>query len=120
QYANNNIDAPTGGARTLTVTLVDGDGTANGGADTVVTTSTVTVVPVNDAPVLTATAGTLAYVENGAAVFVDPGITVTDADHAGLAWARVQIGAGRTSGDQLSFGGSAATGDIAGSFDAAT
>ncbi|MBR1124542.1 PD40 domain-containing protein [Bradyrhizobium lablabi] len=43
-------DDPTVDARTVTFTLVDGSGTANGGADTGSFTQTVMVTPVNDAP----------------------------------------------------------------------
>ncbi|MDE8651299.1 cadherin domain-containing protein [Novosphingobium album (ex Liu et al. 2023)] len=49
-YDNSADDTPTAGARTITWTLTDNDGTANGGAETTTVTSTVTVVPVNDAP----------------------------------------------------------------------
>jgi hypothetical protein len=49
-YNNNGGISPTGGARSVTWTLVDGDGTANGGADTLLIGSTVDVVSINDAP----------------------------------------------------------------------
>ncbi len=50
-YSNTENENPTGGARGVTFTLVDGDGTDGGlGSDTLTVTSTVTVVPVNDAP----------------------------------------------------------------------
>jgi VCBS repeat-containing protein len=52
-YTNTGGDAPTGGTRTLTWTFVDGDGTANSGADTLVVNSSVNVVAVNDSPTFT-------------------------------------------------------------------
>ena len=58
-YQDTNIDNPTAGNRVFTLTQVkDSGGTANGGVDTTTLSvaSTVTVVPVNDAPTLTATA----------------------------------------------------------------
>ena len=50
--AYNNVagDDPTDGDRTISWTLVDGDGTANTGVDTIQFTSTVDVDPVNDEP----------------------------------------------------------------------
>lgn len=62
-FANTGGDNPTAGARTITTTLVDGSGTANGGADTLSVTSTVTVVAANDAPV--AASDTNSVLENG-------------------------------------------------------
>ena len=58
-YQDTNLDNPTAGNRVFTLTQVkDSGGTANGGSDTttLAVASTVTVVPVNDAPTLTATA----------------------------------------------------------------
>jgi Ca2+-binding RTX toxin-like protein len=49
-FTNTGGDNPTAGARTVTVTLNDGGGTANGGANQVVATITLTVAAVDDAP----------------------------------------------------------------------
>jgi len=49
-YNNSAGDDPTDGNRTITWTLVDGDGTANLGQDTLQITTTLDVDPVNDAP----------------------------------------------------------------------
>ncbi len=49
-YNNSAGDDPTDGNRTITWTLVDGDGTANTGVDTLQVTTTLDVDPVNDAP----------------------------------------------------------------------
>ena len=45
----NTSATPSENVRTVTFTLVDGDGVANGGADTATATTTITVTPV-DAP----------------------------------------------------------------------
>ena len=66
----------------------------DGTGDSNVVTVSITVTPVNDAPVLNATGGSLAYTENGAAAAIDPGLTVTDADSANLTGATVQITTG--------------------------
>ncbi|QNM82994.1 hypothetical protein H8M03_01110 [Sphingomonas sabuli] len=47
-FENSGDDAPTGGTRTVSWTLVDGDGTTAGGADTTQFTTTVEVAAVND------------------------------------------------------------------------
>ena len=52
-YYTNYSDDPTAGARTATFTLIDGDGTANGGHDTGTANATINVTAVNDAPVNT-------------------------------------------------------------------
>jgi len=49
-YSNSGGDIPTAGLRTVTWTFNDGDGTANGGVPTLVRTSRVNVVAVNDSP----------------------------------------------------------------------
>ena len=56
----------------------------------------VTVASVNDAPVVTASTGSVGYTENAAATPVDPGITVTDADSTDLTGATIQITTGCT------------------------
>ena len=53
-YTNTGGDVPTAGSRTITWTLVDGSGTANFGADTLVVTTSVTVVAIDDLPVAVA------------------------------------------------------------------
>ncbi|WP_018425580.1 DUF5801 repeats-in-toxin domain-containing protein, partial [Hoeflea sp. 108] len=49
----NSSDNPSTSPRTVSFTLVDGDGTALGGADTAVATATINVAAVNDAPTAT-------------------------------------------------------------------
>jgi Ca2+-binding RTX toxin-like protein len=70
QYANGSDD-PAGGDRVIALTAIqDNGGTTNGGRDTTSLDieSTVHVVPVNDAPTLSATGTTVTAIEQGAAV----------------------------------------------------
>ncbi|MEQ1740883.1 MAG: hypothetical protein ABL869_00050, partial [Candidatus Nitrotoga sp.] len=78
-YQNTSQD-PTTGARTVTLTQVkDSGGTANGGVDTtgLALAATVNVTPVNDAPTLTATPATTTFVEDGTAVSLFSGASVS-------------------------------------------
>ena len=63
--------------------------------------STVTVVGVDQAPVLAGAGNTVTYTQGGAAVVASSGITVSDADNLNLASATVSIGTGFLSGDVL-------------------
>jgi len=62
--------------------------------------NTVNITAVDNAPVL-AGANTLAYTDGGAAVAINPGITVTDVDNDRLASATVTISNGFETGDVL-------------------
>gem|GEM_PF-6588976 len=111
-------DAPTATATTRTVTFLitdadsDGTGTRTGSA-----TSTISVTPTNDAPVLTADAGSLAYTENWAAAAIAPSLTLSDADDSVMTGATVTLSNGLTSGDLLAF---TSTATISGSFNPGT
>ncbi|HET6509767.1 MAG TPA: tandem-95 repeat protein [Baekduia sp.] len=100
------------GTDRFTYTISDGrGGTATG-------TVVLTVAPVNDAPVLVASAGSATFTEDGPAVAVDPGVTVGDVDSATLASATVAISDGLDAAhDALAFSDTAS---IAGDYDAAT
>src|SRR5262249_345317 len=78
------------GTATITVTLPDSGGTGNGGVDTIIRTFIVAVAPANQAPVVTATAAPLAYLQ-GQTVAIDGALTVTDADSLTLSGATVAI-----------------------------
>jgi hypothetical protein len=81
------------------VTWTANDGIGNGS-----TTSSITVVNVNDAPVVTPTVPAITYTENAAATTLDGGITVTDVDSTNLTGATISISANFQSGaDVLSF-----------------
>ncbi len=75
------------GTTARVVSFVANDGSASSTA----ANKTVTVAAVADAPVVTTTGGTTAFTEDGGAVVVDSGVTVTDADSANLASATVTI-----------------------------
>jgi large repetitive protein len=82
-YTNGGGDNPTDGDRTITWTLVDGDGTANTGVDTVQFATTVDVDPVNDAP-----AGAdrfFTFDEEGSRTLSQADFGFSDAENHGLA-----------------------------------
>src|SRR5262249_22748354 len=81
--------------RTVTWLVNDGSGTSNLSG---VSTTTVTLTAVNDAPTLTGTANA-SFTENGAAVTLSPSVTVADPDSQTLAGATVQIAGGTFAGD---------------------
>ncbi len=65
---------------------------------------TISVNDVNEAPVLTTSAGTAAFTEDGAAVEIDNAIAVSDPENAGLTGAEVRFNSGFVSGqDSLLF-----------------
>jgi hypothetical protein len=122
-------DNPNTSSRVVTLTrLQDSGGTANGGIDTtsLSVTSTVSMVAVNDAPVVIADGGSAAFVagDNAASapVTVDAGLTVTDVDSATLASATVTItGNFRAGEDVLGFVNNGSTmGNITASYNATT
>jgi hypothetical protein len=107
-YVNTSAN-PSGAART--VTIIANDGAAN----SVAATDTITVTPVNNAPVVTA-GHTLNYTENQVATAIDPALGVSDVDSANLNSATVQITGNYVTGeDVLAF---ATIGGISGTFDA--
>jgi hypothetical protein len=111
----NSSDNPSGATRTISYQADDGQ--AQNHASTVATAS-VTVTPVNDAPVLNANAGSLAYTENQAASAIDTALTVSDVDNTTLASATVSISGNFQSGqDVLGF---ANQNGISGSYNSAT
>jgi len=61
----------------------------------------VTVSSVNDAPVVIASPGAVAYLENAPALTIDGAISVTDADSAALTAATIQITSGCAPDDAL-------------------
>jgi hypothetical protein len=87
-----------------TFTYKANDGSAE---STLAATVTITVSAVNDAPVVTTTGGSTAYIEGGAAAVVDSGVSVSDVDSASLGSAQVSISDGYQTGDELRFEGTA-------------
>ena len=55
---------------------------------------TLSITPVNDQPVVTASPGTQNYIENAAAVAVDAGLTLADVDNVQLTGAAVSLVSG--------------------------
>ena len=93
-------DNPTAATRTVSFTVNDGDAPSNTAA------KPVTVVPVNDAPVLTQPdTAALAYTEGDPATVIAPNITAADVDSTNLVAATIDIGTGYVAGqDVLSLG----------------
>ncbi|HEY9628940.1 MAG TPA: cadherin domain-containing protein [Coleofasciculaceae cyanobacterium] len=87
------------------------------GGKTFTKTLTVTVQNVNEAPVITPSAGALAYTEGSGAIKVDTAIKVTDLDSANLTGAAVSLVGYLPGQDSLAFTNTA---KITGSFNAAT
>ncbi|MEJ1240112.1 Ig-like domain-containing protein [Chryseolinea sp. T2] len=112
-YYNTNTLNPAAGTRNVTFTVNDGAGNS---ANAV---RGLTIVPVNDAPVLAGMPSTdVAFTEGGTAQTVPSGITITDLDGPSIASAQVAITKNFVAGeDVLSFG--SVTG-ITASYDAAT
>ena len=107
-YFNNNPDTPVEGDRTLRFWVNDGS------ANSIPVTSTVTVVAVNDRPVVSA-GDPLVFTEGDSAGVVDAGITLVDVDDSHLDHARLVFNAGYHAGqDQLNF---IDTGTILGAWD---
>ena len=75
---SDNSDNPSTAARTVTFTLVDGDGTANNGHDTGTATATINVTAVNDPPVLDYFDLTIA--QGGTTVLTTSDFHITDPD----------------------------------------
>jgi hypothetical protein len=112
-YRNSDGDDPSSATRTVRFRASDGDLDSNS------VDAGVTVVAVNDAPVLGGAGNVAAYTEDDATgVVVGPGITVADVDNANLAGATVRIGANlRTAEDELRF---TSQNGISGSYDSGT
>ena len=107
-----------GGGATFAFSVQDSGGTLNGGVDTITQSLTLTVTPVNDAPVVTTSGTTLAYTENAAATAIDTGLTINDVDSTNLTGATVTISANYANGqDVLAFTNQLG---ITGSWNAAT
>lgn len=102
----NSSDAPSTAMRVITLTsITDSGGTANGGVDTTATsiTTSVFVFAVNDAPIVTSSAGASTFTEGGGGTVIDSGLTLSDPDNATLASVRVTIAAFQSGADVLSF-----------------
>jgi VCBS repeat-containing protein len=108
----------TPATRTVSWQVRDANSDSAGVASSVVVTSTITLTAANDAPVLTPQAGSAAFTENGAAIAVDAGLTVSDADDTLISGGTLAITTGALTSDELAV--VVAGSNITGSFDAAT
>ncbi|NBS91514.1 hypothetical protein EBS67_16195, partial [bacterium] len=88
-------------SRAITWVVIDANSDAVGAQTSLDVTSTVNLIAINDAPVVTAGA-ILAYTENAAAAIIDATITIADADDTHISSATVTITSVVT-GDVLGF-----------------
>jgi len=120
----NSSDAPSTATRVITLTsITDSGGTANGGVDTSATliATSVSVVAVNDAPIVTSSGGASTFTEGDGGTVIDSGLTLSDPDNSTLASATVSITGNFQSGDVLSFINDGSTmGNITATYDAGT
>ncbi|MFO0426818.1 MAG: metallophosphoesterase [Planctomyces sp.] len=88
--------------RTVLAVLTDGDG-----GTSLPVTKTITVTPVNDAPVIAGFGGTVPATVNGTPVFVASGAAVTDVDHLNFSAGALLVGISANShtGDRLRIAG---------------
>jgi hypothetical protein len=82
---NNTSQSPNTTNRTVNFVVNDGDNNSNTAG------KTVSVTAVNDAPVVTTTAGVTSFTEDGGPVVIDSGVTVTDVDDVNLESAVVSL-----------------------------
>ncbi len=106
--------------RTVTWTLNDGGGTANGGSQIGTATSTISVTNVNDPPTLGSVATTAFFTEEGAAVTLSSAVSVSDPDNLDLVSATLQITGGTFASDGDQLGANVAGTSITASYTAAT
>ena len=96
----NPTDLGSNPTRTLTWTLMDPGGTANGGANvSTPVTSTVSIINVNDPPTLSNVAAVDAVTTPAQTIGVSPLLAVSDPDNLTLAGATVAITGGTFAGD---------------------
>ncbi|MCY2968659.1 MAG: sulfurtransferase, partial [Planctomycetota bacterium] len=107
-------DAPTTLTRSISFQASDGITLSN------IVIGTITITPVNDAPILSG-ANAIAYATSQAATAINPTILVADIDNTTQSTATVRIATNYVAGeDLLAFTGTTATGNITGSFDSGT
>ncbi|MDF2866948.1 MAG: Hemolysin-type calcium-binding region, partial [Gammaproteobacteria bacterium] len=108
RYRNTNNQNPNTGARTISITVNDGVEDSN------TVSLGLSVVAVNDVPIITTSSGSVSFTEKGAAIVIDSGLTVSDVDNAQLTRASIAITVGYVLGeDKLLF---TAQNGISGSF----
>jgi hypothetical protein len=90
--------------RSITWTVTDANSEGLGAQTSSTRTTTLTVVPAKDAPVLAGAGQTLLYTESGDAAVIDATVNVaSDIDDTQISGATVTISSGYTTGDTLSY-----------------
>ena len=80
----NSSQLPNTTPRTISITVNDGDGTANGGSSSVTQNITMNVTSVNDAPTFSSLGGAQRFTEGGSAVVLDNNASLGDRELAVL------------------------------------
>jgi large repetitive protein len=105
-YSNSSAN-PSTGARSLEITVTDGNKTSN------LVTRTIEINPINNAPVVTTSASALNYTEGAGEVAIDANLTASDPDSTMLTGATIKLVGFVAGQDDLKF---ATQGGITGSF----
>jgi VCBS repeat-containing protein len=114
------------GTRTISFSVTDANGSAaSNGVQTGIVTRVINITPINDTPVLAATAAALSYSESAGraasvanpVTAIDPNLALSDVDDTQMAGATVTIASGLVAGDVLGF---ANQNGISGSYNAGT
>jgi hypothetical protein len=113
-YDNTSQD-PTGGARTISFVVNDASDSS------VAVTQNVSVLPVNDAPVLSSSATPATFTEDAAAVVVNNSVIIADVDNTTFYSAKVKITDFQAGQDKLALpSGTSGIGDIIATFNSTT
>ncbi|MEO5346737.1 MAG: DUF4347 domain-containing protein, partial [Magnetococcus sp. YQC-9] len=104
-YFNSNTTTPDSTQRTVTFTVTDANSAGAGsGALTASAQRLIAPISINDAPVLSGSAGSINYSEGDTPLVIDNAILLTDIDDANIAGATIQIvGNHHADQDQLAF-----------------
>jgi trimeric autotransporter adhesin len=102
---------PSSTPRRVELKVTDGD------LESSVATKDIAVTPVNDAPVVATSVGSISYTEGDQATVVDSGVSVSDVDDSDLEGAVVRVSSGFQTGDELVFVDQSG---ITGSYDSST
>ena len=90
-YHSTSVDPTlTSSSRTITWEVTDANSDGAGAANSFGVTSTITITPLSDLPVITA-GDTLVYTENGISQVIDNTITISDIDDTELAGASAKL-----------------------------
>ncbi|MBT5862558.1 MAG: hypothetical protein HOH37_06625, partial [Gammaproteobacteria bacterium] len=87
-FQNINTDDPNNGDRKVLWSVNDGD------VDSISATTTISVIDINDVPMVTGAGGTLPFVDDGTAAVIDSSLSLSDEDNTNIAGATIAISDG--------------------------